>query len=91
MKQTYKRKIGRPSKFNDVIAVEIYDWITNGKSLNSFCKQEGKPTTQTVYNWLRANETFSDRYARARRVCRIRESETLWRPQEKQSACLQKY
>ncbi len=48
------------------IADEIVEWISKGKTLREFCRQEGRPTWSTVYHWLEAEEDFATRFARAR-------------------------
>lgn len=58
--------MGRPSLFNPEIVNEICAWIADGKTLREFCRQEGKPGFNTVYDWIAAHEEFSVRFARAR-------------------------
>ena len=61
------KKLGRPkqpvpqSKMDEII-----EWISNGKTLRDYCRQEGKPSYAAVYDWLAADEDFATRYARAR-------------------------
>ncbi len=47
---------------------EICEWIAQGKTLRDYCRQDGKPSYGTVYDWLEDNETFSSRFARAREL-----------------------
>jgi hypothetical protein len=44
----------------------ICAWIAEGKTLYSFCLQEGTPNITTVYDWRRAQPDFDKNYARAR-------------------------
>ena len=59
---------GRPSKYSDELADAICDWISAGKPLAEFCRQDGMPDRSTVYLWMDANPDFNQRIARARRV-----------------------
>ncbi len=49
-------------------ADEIIEWISAGKTLREFCRQEGKPHWNTVYDWLEKDEDFAGRFARAREL-----------------------
>jgi hypothetical protein len=66
MSKSENKPMGRPSLFTDELALEICDWISDGKSLRSFCEQEGRPAKISVLRWLRDNPDFSTQYARAR-------------------------
>lgn len=58
---------GRPSQpIPQKIADEIVEWISDGKTLRDFCRQEGKPCFQAVYQWLQKDEEFRRRFAGAR-------------------------
>ena len=63
---------GRPSTYNQEIGEEICVLLEQGRSLRSICGSV-RPSTDTpypsmdaVYDWLRAHEAFSVRYALAR-------------------------
>jgi hypothetical protein len=43
-------------------------WLSEGKTLREFCRQEGKPSWQSIYAWLDQDKDFSDRIARARLI-----------------------
>jgi hypothetical protein len=60
------RKAGRPSTYTEETADAICAWMAEGKSLLSYCKQDGAPERQTVHNWLDANPAFAARFAQAR-------------------------
>jgi len=45
---------------------EIHAWIESGKTLRSYCRQEGKPSYGTVYDWLERDAEQNSRFARAR-------------------------
>lgn len=47
---------------------EVHAWIESGKTLRSYCRQEGKPSYGTVYDWLEADSEQNSRFARARDV-----------------------
>ena len=61
------RKVGRPpepvpkDKANEIIA-----WISDGKTLRDYCRQENSPGFNTVYDWLDKGNDFAVRFARAR-------------------------
>jgi hypothetical protein len=57
---------GRPTDYTEEIAANICASIAEGKSLVSICKQDGMPSTVTVYSWLQKNEEFLNIYTRAR-------------------------
>jgi transposase-like protein len=58
--------MARPSSYTDKLADEICERIENGESLIGICKEDGMPDPVTVRRWLRANEEFHTKYARAR-------------------------
>lgn len=47
-------------------AEEIIEWISAGKTLREFCRQEGNPNWRTVYLWIEKDDEFAGRFARAR-------------------------
>ena len=62
-------KGGRPPEAVDPeIIEEICAWVADGKTLRSFCRQEGKPAWRTVYNWLTKDDEFQARFAHAREI-----------------------
>lgn len=46
----------------------ICDMLAQGKSMVAICGLEDMPAQSTVYKWLKENEEFSERYARAREM-----------------------
>lgn len=61
------KKQGRPPKPVPVdVTDEIIEWISQGKPLREYCRQEGKPAFRTVYDWMVKDESFAARFARAR-------------------------
>lgn len=61
-----KKKIGRPSDYNDHIATIICVRLSGGESLRSICRDENMPSQQTVYTWMYVHPEFLERYTRAR-------------------------
>lgn len=68
--KSYIEDMGRPSKYNDEVADQICNWISEGKSLRSFCRDENNPGLRTVLDWLNDDEkqSFRVKYARAREI-----------------------
>lgn len=62
---------GRPTLFNDELALEICERIANGRSLRSVCLDKDMPAISTVMDWLNNNDDFSEQY---RRACEDRET-----------------
>lgn len=60
-----RKKLGRPSEYTPEEADRICQWIADGKSLKSYCRQTGRHMI-TVYAWMREHPDFLSRYARAR-------------------------
>lgn len=63
---TDKDKGGRPTDYNDELAVDICNHIAGGKSLRSFCRGESAPHMSTVCRWIIKHDKFRDQYAHAR-------------------------
>lgn len=65
MNEQEKKEIGRPSGYSQELAIEICEWISQGKSLKKYC--ESHPVTPSmVYRWLLNFEEFREIYTRAR-------------------------
>ena len=60
--------MARPTIYSQKLADEICDWIADGGSLTSYCKQPNTPDKSTVVKWLFSDkhEGFINQYARAR-------------------------
>jgi len=59
--------MGRKPKYEAVDYIdEILEWVANGRTLRSYCRQEGKPSWQTVYRWMDKDSVFADRFAESR-------------------------
>lgn len=59
-----EKKLGRPSEYSPEVADQICLWVAKGKSLNKYCKEFGIGI-ETIYRWLRTNDTFRERYGQA--------------------------
>lgn len=57
--------MGRPSDYTPEIADAIIDWISAGKPLREFCRNESI-AWRTVYDWREKEADFSARFTRAR-------------------------
>ena len=60
-------KPGRPPEaVPQEFVEEIIAWVSEGKTLREYCRQDGKPAWRTVYGWLNKDEQFKARFTRAR-------------------------
>ena len=66
MTQDSRGSGGRPSSYTQETADAICEHIAQGRSLVSYCSQEGAPSYTSVMRWLQANESFRENYTRAR-------------------------
>lgn len=46
----------------------IVAWLSEGKTLREYCRQEGAPCFTTVYTWRDSDPGFAVRFARAREI-----------------------
>lgn len=58
--------MARPTDYNEEIAESICSWLAGGKSLRSYCRQEGTPDVTTVCRWIVKHSEFRQQYAQAR-------------------------
>lgn len=56
------------ASFDQKIADEICERLSQGESLRSICRSEGYPHEATVRTWARERDDFSTQYARAREL-----------------------
>ncbi len=54
----------RPSEYSPDEAAALCQWICEGKSLRSWCRQTGR-AAMTVYRWIEQEASFREQYARA--------------------------
>jgi|ERR1035438_4045503 hypothetical protein len=60
---------GRPIEYDpQKTCAELALWLAEGQTLRDFCRQPGKPSYGTVYDWLEANPELYSRIARARLI-----------------------
>lgn len=60
--------MGRPSLYNDEIAMDICARLANGESLLKICRSEGYPDRGTVFRWIIAHDDFRHKYDAAREM-----------------------
>lgn len=59
--------MARPTQYTpEQFLPEILQWIGEGKTLRSYCLQQGKPSYGTVYDWLEQGEDVISLFAQAR-------------------------
>lgn len=58
--------VGRPSSYSDEIAEEICSRLEKGESLRKICEDEHIPSRSTVLRWMRDDDAFGAKCARAR-------------------------
>ncbi len=62
-----RRKVGRPTEpVPQDLADDLVAWLSNGRPLREWCRQDGKPVFQAVYDWMDKDSEFARRIARAR-------------------------
>ena len=59
-------KIGRPTNYNENIALVICIRLANGEALKQITTEVDMPAQSTVYSWLLKFPEFTEMYARAR-------------------------
>lgn len=57
---------GRPTIYSDAMADAILTRLADGEPLTRICKDPGMPGLTTVYRWLESDESFRNKYTRAR-------------------------
>lgn len=69
-KTAKKKKVGRPTKYTEKLALDICEKIASGRSLRSISKEKGMPSVSTVMRWLLDPErqAFWEHYAKARSI-----------------------
>jgi hypothetical protein len=53
-------------KWTSELEQSIIDWISSGKTLREFCRQDGTPSHDAVYDHEKTSDDFKQRIARAR-------------------------
>jgi len=65
--------MSRPTDYTEDVGLAICERIADGESLRTICSGDDMPGRTTVYQWLEAQPTFANHYARAR----IEQADTL--------------
>lgn len=59
--------MARPTKYTNELADKICDAIaSSNRGLSHICEEDGMPGRSTIHRWLTENESFRDKYTRAR-------------------------
>ena len=66
MTEEPKKTVGRPTKYTQKLADEIFEQMVGGKHIVEICNQEDMPGRSTVYRWMDDHPEFGTRIARAR-------------------------
>lgn len=61
-----KKKTGRPSKYDPLIAAEMCERLSEGEPLRQICRDDHMPAWRTVYDWLAKDADLSAQVVRAR-------------------------
>lgn len=56
----------KPTYDRSVLVPEICAWLSQGKTMAAFCRQEGKPDVVTVHRWVTEDEEIAKSIAHAR-------------------------
>jgi hypothetical protein len=69
-KVSSRKKVGRPSSYSSKLAMEICEAVaTSSVGIKMLCRAHTHwPNPDTIYQWLRTYDEFSDQYARAKRL-----------------------
>jgi hypothetical protein len=67
------KKMGRPPgdtlfPNKEAIKTQLASWLSEGKTLRDFCRQEEMPSFRTIYDWQDEDKDFSARIAHARDI-----------------------
>lgn len=69
--------MARPSEYTEEMADRICEGIIEGAALYRLCEQDEFPGERTVYQWLDAQPSFAQKYARARELQQDREADKV--------------
>lgn len=58
--------MGAPTTYTQAFADEIVAWVSEGKPLRAYCRQNGKPGKSTITDWRKAHPEFDKRFLAAR-------------------------
>jgi hypothetical protein len=60
------RPVGRPSKYNEALAIEICEQLMAGESLVAICQRDDMPNRITVVRWMDRDPDFATMIFKAR-------------------------
>ena len=52
----------------EVLKEHVVSWLSEGKTLQDFCRKEGVPSFRTIYNWQAEDKEFDASIAHARNI-----------------------
>ncbi len=58
----------QPFERVEEIKYDLCNWVSHGKTLADFCRQDGVPKPATLYKWMEQDEVFSREFAHARKT-----------------------
>ena len=58
--------MGNPTTYTEALAEEIIAWVSEGKPLRAYCRQDDKPGKSTIADWRKAHPEFDEAYKAAR-------------------------
>jgi hypothetical protein len=67
------KKIGRPLgdtvyPNKEALKEHVVNWLSEGKTLQDFCRKEGMPSFKTIYRWQEDDADFATSIAHARNI-----------------------
>lgn len=63
---TTRKKMGRPTLYNQKLVEQICRLIEDGESMRTICERKDMPSRLTFRLWLRTNDEFLSQYTRAK-------------------------
>ena len=66
--QAYRMQTGRPTTYNELVAAEIIERLTNGETMLAITKDKHLPAYSTVCDWAKFSPGFAESIATARRA-----------------------
>lgn len=67
-KRPARKNEGRPTKYNEELADKILGQLVSGKSLRRIMKDDDMPNIDSIFEWVRNHQKFSERYKEARQM-----------------------
>jgi hypothetical protein len=77
-KKPEERLRGRPQTYTEQLGNEICEWLSVGKSLTSYCKQDGNPSYPTIMRWLwKGSKWYRERFFKSYMEAREQQAQCL--------------